>query len=412
MEQSKKPSMFSAFKHYNYKLWFAGQAVSLIGSWMQMIAQGIFVYELTNDSAYLGLVAFASGIPTLIFSLFGGLVADRFSKRDLMVVTQTAMMILAFILSWLAFSHLVQPWMIVVLSFLLGVANAFDAPARMAFTVEMVGKEDLGNAIAMNSLMFNLGTAVGPAVSGVVYALFGPGWCFFINGLSFIFIIIALFMMRLPKHIKKMRTGSSWTEIVDGVRYTFKHDVIRTIIVNVGLVTIFAFSFMTLMPAWPSKAFGIANVDAAAIINGTLQSLRGVGAVLAGFVAAYFGAMSIKGKLMFWSQMLFPLLLIGFAVSTIMPVSYILLFLVGFAMLLFYNMNMVLVQTHVDDHYRGRVMSIYNIAFMGLIPIGGLLIGGAAKLFGEQNTVLVFGIITMVFGIFIHMRSSRLRVLQ
>lgn len=412
MEQTKKPNMFSAFKHYNYRLWFGGQAVSLIGSWMQMIAQGIFVYELTKDAGYLGLVTFVSGIPTLFFSLFGGLVADRFSKRDLMIVTQTVMMVLAFILSWLAFTNLVQPWMIVVLSFLLGVANAFDAPARMAFTVEMVGREDLGNAIAMNSLMFNLGTAVGPAVSGVVYAFFGPGWCFFVNGLSYIFIIVALFLMRLPKHVKKQRTGSSWGEIVDGLRYTLKHDVIRSITINVGMVTIFAFSFMTLMPAWPSKAFGIANVDYAAIINGTMQSFRGVGAIIAGILAAYFSTLNVKGKLMFWAQMATPPLLILFAVSTILPISYGIIFLLGFVMLLFYNMNMILVQTHVDDHYRGRVMSIYNIAFMGVIPLGGLFIGFAAKLIGEQLTVFIFAVIILLFGLYIHFRTPKLRVLQ
>lgn len=319
---TKIPRMLSAFKHYNYRLWFSGQVVSLMGSWMQMIAQGIFVYELTGNPAFLGYVLFASGIPTTILSLYGGIVADKFSKRNLMIITQTVMMILAFILSWLAFTNTVQPWMIIVLSFLLGVANAFDAPARMAFTVEMVGKEDLGNAIALNSMMFNLGTALGPAISGVVYAFFGPGWCFLINGLSFLFIIAALMLMKLPKYQPKKQTASSKSVLKDGLLYAYKHETIRTIIINIAVVTIFAFTFMTLLPAWPSKVFGIKNLQAAEMANGFLQSMRGIGAFFAGLVGAYVSTTNIKGKFMFYAQMMFPLLLMAFALSTIIPKIY------------------------------------------------------------------------------------------
>lgn len=409
---AKIPRMLSAFKHYNYRLWFSGQVVSLMGSWMQMIAQGIFVYELTGNPAFLGYVSFASGIPTTILSLYGGIVADKFSKRNLMIITQTVMMILAFILSWLAFTNTVQPWMIIVLSFLLGVANAFDAPARMAFTVEMVGKEDLGNAIALNSMMFNLGTALGPAISGVVYAFFGPGWCFLINGLSFLFIIAALMLMRLPKYQPKRQTTSSKSILKDGLIYAYKHETIRTIIINIAVVTIFAFTFMTLLPAWPSKVFDIKNLQAAEMSNGFLQSMRGIGAFFAGLVGAYVSTTNVKGKFMFYAQMMFPLLLMAFALSTIVPLSYVIMLVLGFGIMIFFNMSMIIVQTHVDDDYRGRVMGLYNLAFMGLIPIGGFLTGMCASWFGEQATVFAFAVIVCVFGIILHTVKPILRYLQ
>lgn len=409
---AKIPRMLSAFKHYNYRLWFTGQVISLMGSWMQMIAQGIFVYELTGNPAFLGYVSLASGLPTTILSLYGGIVADKFSKRNLMIVTQTVMMILAFILSWLAFTNTVQPWMIIVLSFLLGVANAFDAPARMAFTIEMVGKEDLGNAIALNSMMFNLGTALGPAISGVVYAFFGPGWCFLINGASFLFIIAALMLMKLPKHQPKKLIASSQSVLKEGLVYAYKHETIRTIIINIAVVTIFAFTFMTLLPAWPSKVFGIESLKTAEMTNGFLQSMRGIGAFLAGLVGAYVSTTNVKGRFMFYAQMIFPLLLMAFAISKIIPLSYAIMLALGFGTMVFYNMSMILVQTHVDDNYRGRVMGLYNLAFMGLIPIGGFLTGINASWLGEQTTVFVFAVIVCIFGASLHLIKPMLRHLQ
>lgn len=409
---AKIPRMLSAFKHYNYRLWFTGQVISLMGSWMQMIAQGIFVYELTGNPAFLGYVSFASGLPTTLLSLYGGIIADKFSKRSLMIVTQTVMMVLAFILSWLAFTNTVQPWMIIVLSFLLGVANAFDAPARMAFTVEMVGKEDLGNAIALNSMMFNLGTAVGPAASGIVYALFGPGWCFFINGLSFIFIIAALMMMRLPKHVPQKAKISQLSALKEGLSYAYKHETIRTIIINIAVVTLFAFSFMTLLPAWPKKVFGIMNLQSAEMSNGFLQSVRGIGAFAAGMIGAYVSTTNVKGRFMFFAQMVFPVCLIIFSVSRLMPLSYAIMLGLGFSIMVFFNMNMILVQTHVEDRFRGRVMGLYNLAFMGLIPIGGFMAGSVASFLGEQATVFLFAIIAGLFGVSLHIFKPMLKHLQ
>lgn len=409
---NRKNSIFAAFKHYNYRLWFAGQAVSLLGSWMQMVAQGIYIYELTGNSAFLGLVAFASGLPTFVLSLFGGVVADRISKRDLMVITQTTMMILAFVLSALAFTGLATPWLIVILAFLLGVANAFDAPARMAFAVEMVGKEDLGNAIAMNSTMFNLGTAIGPAVSGIVYAAFGPGWCFFVNGVSYIFIIVALLMMKLPKHVKPVMQSSSISGIVEGLKYTFAHETIRMLIIGVAVVTIFAFSFMTLIPAWPKNVFNIIDDSKSSMVTGFLQSARGVGALLAALTAAALGMAKIKGKMLFWSQLLAPVLLIAFALTRTIPFSLAFLFLGGYFLMLLYNTSNVIIQLHVEDRFRGRVMGIYSLAFMGIMPIGGLLAGGMAQLLSPQLTVLINASICLAIILALHAIAPKLKHLQ
>ena len=196
---------FRALVYPNYRLWFIGQVISLFGTWMQSTAQGFLVYELTHSPAYLGYVAFAAGVPTWLFTLLGGVVSDRIARRTLLIITQNCMMVLAFILAGLTFLGLVQPWHIIVLAFLLGVANAFDSPARLALAPELVDRKDLTNAIALNATMFNIATIVGPATAGLVYAAFGPGWCFFLNGLSFVAVIIALLLMKLPVQQDKLR---------------------------------------------------------------------------------------------------------------------------------------------------------------------------------------------------------------
>ena len=205
---SKLAQTFSSLQHPNYRLWFTGQVISIVGTWMQATAQGFLVYELTHSAAFLGLVGFASGAPSWLFTLYGGVIADRVSRRKLLIIAQSAMMVLAFLLAFLVFTDLVRPWHVVVLAFLLGVANAFDAPARQAFVVELVGRADMTNAIALNSSVFNIGTVIGPAIAGLVYSWLGPAWCFTINGISYLAVIGALLLMRLaaiprPPRVRK-----------------------------------------------------------------------------------------------------------------------------------------------------------------------------------------------------------------
>jgi MFS family permease len=256
MTTIKISQTFTALKHPNFRLWFIGQVVSLVGTWMQSTAQGYLVYELTHSASFLGIVAFAGGLPTLMFTLYGGVIADRISRRKMIIITQSTMMVLAFILAALTFTSLVQPWHIIILAFLLGTANAFDAPARQSFIVEMVDREDLSNAIALNSTIFNLGTVIGPTVAGLVYAWLGPAWCFTVNGISFIAVIGALLLMKMAKSMPRLEKGSPLLKLKEGLQYVFHEKRVRLILVYLGIVSIFGFSLMTLVPAWAVKILG------------------------------------------------------------------------------------------------------------------------------------------------------------
>jgi len=375
---------FAAFKYRNYRLWFVGQLVSLFGTWMQTTAQGYLVFQLTNSPSYLGYVAFASGVPTWLFMLYGGVIADRMSRRTLMIITQTAMLVLAFILALLTFTGRVQPWHIVVLAFLLGIANAFDAPARQAFVLEMVEREDLTNAIALNATMFNAATAVGPAVAGITYAVFGPAWCFTLNGLSFIAVIVALLMMRIEPQAAPARRSSAAGELIAGLRYAVAHPIIRLLIGLIGLISLFGLSFATLLPAW---AVTVLRGDATTL--GWLQSGRGLGALIGALYLASLGRIKFKGRLLMIGVVLFPIMLAGFALVRWLPLALLFLVLVGATMILAMNLANAIVQTLVSDELRGRVMGIYSLVFFGFMPIGGLLAGAVADSIGEQPTVIL-----------------------
>lgn len=398
---------FAAFKYRNYRLWFGGQLFSLFGTWMQTTAQGFLVYQLTNSPAYLGYVAFASGIPTWLFTLYGGVIADRMSRRTLMVVTQSAMLVLAFILAALTFTGLVQPWHIVVLAFLLGIANAFDAPARQAFVLEMVEREDLTNAIALNATMFNAATAVGPAVAGVTYAAFGPAWCFTLNGVSFIAIIVALLMMRIRPQAARARRVSAASDLMEGLRYVVAQPVIRALIGLVGVLSLFGVALFTLMPAW---AVEVLSGDAATL--GWLQSARGAGALIGALLLASLGRFKFKGKLLTAGTILFPLTLLIFALVRWLPVSLLVLVAVGAAQILALNLANAIVQTQVSDELRGRVMGIYSLVFFGFMPIGGLLAGAAAQYIGEPETVAVSALISLGVAALVWVFLPQVRALR
>ena len=375
---------FSSLRHRNYRLWFRGQLVSLFGTWMQVTAQGFLIYELTRSSAYLGYVGFAAGLPSWIFMPFGGVVADRMRRRTLLLITQTCMMALAFILATLAFLNIVRPWHIVLLAFLLGIANAFDAPARHAFVPDMVGREDLTNAIALNSTIFNSATTIGPAVAGITYALVGPAWCFMINGLSFIAVIVALSLMRLKAGESMVSQSSAFNAIKEGVRYVLGHQMIRTLISLIVVTSLFGVSFAVLLPAWAVKVFG-----GDATTNGWLQSARGVGALIGALVIASLGRFDFKGRLLTYGSFAFPLLVLGFSFVRRLPLSLVVLVGTGIANIFIFNLANALVQTLVRDDLRGRVMGIYSLTFFGFLPVGALWIGTMAERFGETAAVMM-----------------------
>ncbi|OGU62420.1 MAG: MFS transporter [Ignavibacteria bacterium RBG_13_36_8] len=404
MNLTRFKNAFTALKYPNYRLWFKGQIVSLFGTWMQMTAQGFLIFELTHSSAYLGIMGFAAGIPSWLFMMYGGVIADRLPRRLLLILTQTSMMIFALVLAALTFLDVVQPWHIIVFAFCLGIATAFDAPARQAFVLEMVEREDLTNAIALNSTMFNSATAIGPAVGGVVYAVFGPAWCFTINGLTFIAVIIALMKMKLKPQPKPERRNSVITDLKEGMKYVIHEPITRIIIVTVGVVMLTGFSFATLMPAWAVK---ILHGDATT--NGILQSARGVGALLGALFIAVLGRFKYKGKIFTIGTFAFPLFLIIFAFLRVEIFSLLALIGVGITIMFIFNMANALIQSIVPDKLRGRVMGIYSLSFFGMMPIGALWIGFFAEHSSEPLAVIVNAVILFIFSFIVWLYVPKLK---
>ena len=243
-------STFAAMRHRNFQLYFGGMLISSIGTWMQIIAQGWVVYQLGHSELILGLVAFASAIPVLIVSPWAGVIVDRVSRRNLLILTQSGAMILAFILAGLTFYDVVKEWHVIVLAALLGVVSAFDAPARQAFVPEMVGKQDMPNAIALNSMMFNSARVIGPAVAGLVLAAVGAAWCFTINGISFLAVLVSLWLMRMPAHQKVKLTVSPMEQLISGLKYAAGHREIRALILLSLVFSIFGISYATILPSF------------------------------------------------------------------------------------------------------------------------------------------------------------------
>ncbi|MCX6055624.1 MAG: MFS transporter [Chloroflexi bacterium] len=381
---------FIALRHPNFRLWFIGQVVSLVGTWMQSTAQGFLIYDLTKSAAFLGIVAFAGGLPTILFTLLGGVVADRISRRKLILITQSSMLVLAFTLATLVFTHLVQPWHIIVLAFLLGVANAFDGPARQSFIIEMVDKTDLANAIALNSMIFNLGAVIGPTIAALVYAWLGPAWCFTINGISFVAVISVLLIMKLPAAAIQENKVSPLVHLKEGLSFVFNEPRIRLILLYLAILSTFGFSLLTLIPAWAVK---VLNGDVRT--NGMLLSARGFGALIGALMIAYIGSKKIRGKVWLSGWIFMPFVLFAFAQISWLPASLVCLALLGWCLMAVVNVSNALTQSYVPDHLRGRVMSVFLMVFMGGTPIGSLLIGVLASHLGEPTTVMIYGFVIL-----------------
>jgi MFS family permease len=390
--------------------------VSLVGTWMQTTAQQYLIYDLTNSTVLLGLVTFISGVPSILFSAFGGVIADRISRRTLMIITQAAMMFLAFVLAVLVFTHTVQYWHILIMAGLLGIANAFDAPARQAFAVDLVDdRRDLTNAIALNATMFNLAVVCGPAVSGMVYFLFGPAWCFIINGISFIAVIIALLLMRIKKIERKPNRVNVFREIGDGIRFVQSKPVILWLIIFVGVVSFLGFGFISQAPAW---AKGVLHGNE--LINGWMLTMRGVGSLTGALLVAALGRRRMQGRLWATGSIILPICMILFAIIPWLPIAnsgmvtltMILLIFTGVGLMLITNTTNAMIQTRTPDEFRGRMMGIYTVVFQGGMPIGSLLVGAIAAAIGLPQAILIGAIIMALFVIVIWLARSDVRKLE
>jgi MFS family permease len=376
------PSTLRALRHRNFQLFFSGQLISLIGTWMQTTAQAWLVYRITGSSLKLGAVGFASQFPVFLVAPLGGIVADRFNRRKVVIGTQIASMVLALVLAFLTLTGRVQVWHIFVLAASLGVVNAFDIPGRQAFLVDMVGKEDLMNAIALNSSMFNGARIIGPAIAGILVAKIGEGWCFFGNGLSYVAVIIGLLMMRVERPARRASTASPWTHLLEGFRFVRHTAPIRAILLLLGLVSLVAMPYSILMPIFADK---ILHGGARGL--GILMGATGVGALFGALTLASRSGVHGLGRWVAFSCAGFGVSLILFSWSRNFWLSAALLLPVGFGMMLQMSSSNTLIQAMVPDHLRGRVMAVYSMMFMGMAPFGALLGGALADRLGAPVTV-------------------------
>jgi MFS family permease len=394
---------FRALRYRNYRLYFTGQSISLIGTWMQQMTISWLTYRITGSAFMLGLVGFLGQIPALLFTPLAGVFADRYNRQRILIITQGLEMLQAFILAALIISGRVSLWHIIVLTIFLGIVVAFDAPARHAFVVEMVSKkEDLGNAIALNSLVFNAARLIGPSIAGILVAVVGEGMCFFINGVSYIAVIFALLGMHIVPHMIQKDHKPIMQTFKEGISYTLGHPVIRPIILTTALISLVGMSYVVLMPVFAKDVLG---GDSSTL--GYLMGASGLGALLGALYLA--SRKSVKGldKIALYTANIFGISLVIFSFSHILWFSMLVLVFTGFGMMSQMASNNTVLQTIVHDDKRGRVMSIFMAAFMGMVPFGCLLAGVLASLFGAPRALLIFGILCII-GSFLLVRRKDL----
>lgn len=376
------PPMLRALRHRNYRLFFTGQLVSLTGTWMQSVAQGWLVLRLTDSPLMLGLVAACNSLPVLLFSLPAGAIIDRVSKHTLLLVAQLVAMTLALILALLTLTGMVQVWHVLLLATLLGLVNAFDATARQSFTVEMVGHDDLLNAIALNSSIFNGARTVGPAVAGLVVATIGEGPAFLLNGLSFLAVIAGLLMMRLPPFRAPSGARRSG-QLREGLRYIATEPTVRALLSLAAVISLFGFVYIPLLPVFARDVLG-----AGASGLGWLSASSGIGALTAALLLAQFGDRIPRGRMLTVGLLLYPVFMVGFTQMRSLPLAMLLLALAGWAGVTTMALTNTLIQSVVPDELRGRVMSVFTLLLMGLSPLGGMAAGAVAEAVGNVPLVV------------------------
>ena len=382
---------FRALKHRNFQLFMVGQLISLIGTWMQTTAQQWLVYRLTGSVALLGVFGFANQVPMLLLAWMGGYVGDRYNRHRGVIVTQACSMVLAFLLAALTLTRVIHVWHLIVIAFLVGIVNAFDVPIRQAFFVHMVGKEDLPNAIALNSSIFNGARVIGPAVAGFTIVLVGEGWCFFLNGVSFIAVLAALLLMRIERSERQRSEESPVRSFIQGFRFAMSDVPIRSALVLLSVLSLFGLQYGVFLPIY---AKDILHGGAKAL--GLLMSAAGVGAVLG---ALQFAARTQYKGLARWIATTCTacgIALMVMAAARTFWLCATVLFVVGFAATSQMAATNTIIQQRVPDEMRSRLMAVYATMFMGVQPIGALIAGGVAKHLGAPYTLMVFGSIVLI----------------
>ena len=391
---------FRSLKYFNFRLFFAGQSISLIGTWIQRIAMPWLVYDLTKSVFLLGLVGFVGQFPTFLISPFAGVLTDRWNRYHILIATQILAMIQAIILTWLVFNKSIEVWHIILLSGFLGCINAFDVPARQSFVIKMVDKkEDLGNAIALNSSMVNGARLLGPSLAGILIATTGEGICFLLNALSYVFVIASLLFMKIVPYEKKASSKSVFTEFKEGLSYTFNTIPIKYTILLLALVSLMGMPYTVLMPVFAKEI-----LHGGSHTFGFLMGASGLGALTGALYLASRKNSSGLDKMIPISASIFGIGLVLFSFSHSFSLSLVLLVMIGLGMMLQMASSNTMLQTIVDDNQRGRVMSFYTMAFMGTAPFGSLLAGSAAKIIGIPVTILIGGV-ACIMGALVFIRK-------
>jgi len=393
---------FPALQNKNYKAYFSGQLISLIGTWLQIVSQGWLVLQLTNSALQVGIIAALSTLPSLFLTLFGGVIVDQFSKRKIILFTQTAAMVLAFTLGMLTLTGVVTVWMIGICAYLLGVVNAIDSPARQAFVSEIVTKEQLPSAIALNSGIFNAARVIGPSIAGLLIALIGTGGAFITNAITYIAVIWVLNKMQViePPHKKKLEVIKA---IKDGLSYSFTHPIIRTLIIFTGVSSIFGWSYTTLLPIIARETF---HLGAAGL--GYLYAASGLGSLLSAILIATYSKKISPVTFIVGGSILFSISMILFSYTTHLYLALPLLFFSGLGLLSQFAMMNTTIQSLVRHTLRGRVMSIYILMFIGLIPLGSYQAGWLGEHYGTGFAIRTGAVIILLFSLMIIFYSKNI----
>lgn len=402
---SKILSAFPALGSRNYQLYFFGQLISMIGTWLQIVAEGWLVYQLTHSAFYVGLDAAAATVPSLFLSLFGGVIVDRYPKRTILFYTQTTSMILAFALGIMAVTGAITVWWIIAIAFLLGIVNAVNTPAIQSYVVELVeDKSHLASAIALGAGMFNAARAIGPTIAGLLIAGLGAGMAFILNGFSYIAILISLYFMKTGNtvHYTDLHPLQA---IKEGIAYTFKHPTIRLLLTISSTISIFGWSYSTLMPVIAGTIF---HVGAAEL--GYLYAASGVGAFVGAMGVSIFARKYRASRIILSGLALFTISLLAFTFTHTLLLGYLTLFFVGLGLVTLFSMTNTTIQHAVEDRMRGRVLSIYALTFMGFAPLGNLEIGFMAEHFGSEFAIRVSALIVGLFWFFLYSQRRFLAI--
>ena len=400
------PNAIRSLRHKNFRLYWSGQIISQIGTWMQVVAQGWVVYRLTDSPLMLGLVNFAALLPVLPISLLAGVWSDRYPRQKLILITESVLMLQALIMAGLIWFDLIQVWHVIVLSFIYGAASAVEQPARLAFIVDVVGKEDLSNAVALNASGVNVGRILGPAVAGVIIAAFGEAACFLLNGISFLAVILALIAIRLPKQSLKKETLQVVGSLKDGFSYMLNNKIVSGLLFIVTISSLLILPFISLMPATARDSL---QVGADGL--GFLLTAVGVGAILGALLVANLRA-GIRGKWLLVANFISPVFLLLFALSRLYWASLLLVILIGASNAIRFTLANSLTQLNTSDEYHGRVMSVFNLLFSGMSRVGALAIGGLAEVITIAWALGFSALVSAILGLIMLIKLHALRNLE